>query len=133
MVVLDPQAKYVPGATSHAAGLETEWAQENYDDLIDQFPSTSYTPEILIPVADEKKFALMADILGKAKFTGGTASTLDGLRIDYTNGWGLIRASNTTPNLTLRFEAETDDGLAAIKQQFLTALTPFIHQLENYL
>jgi phosphomannomutase/phosphoglucomutase len=75
----------------------------------------------------------MAHILGKAKFTGGTASTLDGLRIDYTNGWGLIRASNTTPNLTLRFEAETDDGLAAIKQQFLTALTPFIHQLENYL
>jgi len=108
-------------------------SEHSLDDLIDQFPSTSYTPEILIPVADEKKFALMADILGKAKFTGGSASTLDGLRIDYTDGWGLIRASNTTPNLTLRFEAETDDGLTAIKQQFLTALTPFIHQLENYL
>jgi phosphomannomutase/phosphoglucomutase len=108
-------------------------SEHSLDDLIDQFPSTSYTPEILIPVADETKFALMADILGKAKFTGGRASTLDGLRIDYTDGWGLIRASNTTPNLTLRFEAETDDGLTAIKQQFLTALTPFIHQLENYL
>ena len=55
------------------------------------------------------------------------------MRVEYPGGWGLIRASNTTPNLTLRFEADDDIQLAAIKARFRKELNPFINQLEDYI
>ncbi|WP_236744598.1 hypothetical protein [Marinobacter similis] len=52
------------------------------------------------------------------QFGDGNISTIDGIRVDYADGWGLCRASNTTPVLVLRFEAETDEGLERIKGIF---------------
>lgn len=76
------------------------------------------TPEIALPVADEKKFAVVERILQLADFPDARLITLDGLRVEWDRGWGLVRASNTSPKLLLRFEAEDESALAEIKQQF---------------
>ncbi len=83
------------------------------------------TPEIRIDCEEEKKFKLIeeASLILQSK-TGSDAkiTTIDGLRVDYSNGWGLIRASNTQPVIVMRFEAESDDILQKIQKDFETAL-----------
>ena len=64
----------------------------------------------------------MKDFVNNAKFEGGSKVTIDGLRVDFDDGWGLIRASNTTPKLVLRFEAKTPSKLEEIKNMFLNQL-----------
>ncbi|MCB1675021.1 MAG: phosphomannomutase/phosphoglucomutase, partial [Halioglobus sp.] len=88
------------------------------DEAIAAFPATVNTPEILIPVPDEDKFDLMAKIVGSADFATGKVNTMDGIRVDFSDGWGLVRASNTTPALTARFEADTREALEAIMAEF---------------
>ena len=88
------------------------------DEAIADFPATVNTPEILIPVPDEDKFELMEKIIGSADFATGKVNTMDGIRVDFSDGWGLIRASNTTPALTARFEADTQEALEAIMGEF---------------
>ena len=53
-----------------------------------------------------------------ADFKDATLTTIDGLRVDFADGWGLVRASNTEPALTLRFEADSDESLENIKSAF---------------
>lgn len=88
------------------------------------FPVALSTPEINITVGDERKFTLI-DTLQQASNWGEGAEcfTLDGVRVDYPYGWGLVRASNTTPVLVLRFEADTAEQLAQIQQVFRAQLT----------
>ena len=95
---------------------------ESIDDIFHHFPEGVNTPEILLPLPDDKKFAFMERLVETAHFADAVVSTLDGLRVTFSHGWGLIRASNTTPNLTLRFESTTDAGLEAIRQQVREAL-----------
>ena len=115
--------------------LSTEWRGQisSLDQIIAEFKETSYTPEILVPVVEDDKFEIMETLASQCNFTGGTISFLDGLRVEYGNGWGLIRASNTTPNLTLRFEAENDVELEIIKQHFHSALSPFINNIDDHI
>ena len=87
----------------------------------------------MIPIAEKDKFAFIQRLTDNAEFAGATINTLDGLRVNFDHGWGLVRASNTTPNLTLRFEAENDYFLRSIQQQFCEELRPFINNLEDYL
>ena len=76
------------------------------------------TPEILIPVEDHRKFEIVEKLARCASFNGGAADTTDGIRIDFADGWGLVRASNTSPKLSLRFEAETKSALTRITYLF---------------
>ncbi len=76
------------------------------------------TPEYAVTVPDDRKFALIDEIIALADFPDADLITLDGLRVEFPEGWGLIRASNTSPALLLRFEAEDEDTLTAIKAQF---------------
>ena len=101
--------------------------------IINEFKSSAYTPEILIPVAETEKFALMKQIITYCDFKGAIINTIDGLRVEYPLGWGLIRASNTSANLTMRFEADNKDELARIKKLFSHELRPFINQVDQYL
>src|SRR5690606_19864103 len=91
---------------------------QKIDDIFATFPQLLTTPEIKIAVAEKDKFALIARLAESGDFANGTATTIDGLRIDYTKGWGLVRASNTSPALTLRFEAESPEALEKIQQIF---------------
>ena len=88
------------------------------DDTIAEFPATISTPEILIPVAEDRKFVLIENIIRNADFSSGKVNTMDGIRVDFNQGWGLLRASNTSPALTARFEADTEEALEDIKTEF---------------
>ena len=75
----------------------------------------------------------MQTLLSGCQFDGAQIVSLDGLRAEYPYGWGLIRASNTSANLTLRFEADDDASLEKVKQAFRRELAPFINQIEDYI
>jgi phosphomannomutase/phosphoglucomutase len=86
------------------------------------FPLDISTPEINVTVTDENKFRLVDRLQRDGVWGEANLTTLDGVRVDYPKGWGLVRASNTTPVLVLRFEAETEDELERIKEVFRAQL-----------
>ncbi|TDT40300.1 phosphomannomutase [Halospina denitrificans] len=88
------------------------------DAVFAEFPEDESTPEINLPVPDDAKFALIERLANDGDFGDATITDIDGIRVDYPDGWGLCRASNTTPNLVLRFEAESIEGLERIKAIF---------------
>lgn len=91
---------------------------DSLDDMIDVFPVTVNTPEILIPVAEKDKYPLMDRIVRNTDFSYGKVNTMDGIRVDFADGWGLLRASNTNPALTARFEANDQEALDMIISEF---------------
>ncbi|HEY0961846.1 MAG TPA: phosphomannomutase/phosphoglucomutase [Pseudomonadales bacterium] len=95
-------------------------------DILERMPPGCSTPELFIPVAEQDKFALMERLVQELRFDGGNVNYLDGIRVDLAQGWGLIRPSNTTPNLVLRFEADSAEDLARIQQEFRTKLAPLM-------
>ncbi|MDX1451858.1 MAG: phosphomannomutase/phosphoglucomutase [Oleiphilaceae bacterium] len=93
------------------------------DAVFADFPEDVSTPEINITVTDESKFSIVEKLCAqKDQFAEANVSTIDGLRVDYPNGWGLCRASNTTPVLVLRFEADDEQALESIKDAFKRVL-----------
>lgn len=92
------------------------------DLLLQHLPVSCSTPELFIAVGEAEKFPVMERIKAALHFNDARISLLDGVRADFDHGWGLIRASNTTPSLVLRFEADNDSALQQIQQQFRTAL-----------
>ncbi len=85
-------------------------------------PGGHCTPELSLPMQEGEPQSFMAEFLGKAQFPGAEIHTLDGLRADFADGWGLVRASNTTPSLVMRFEADTEAALVRIQDQFRQAM-----------
>ncbi|NWO05045.1 MAG: phosphomannomutase/phosphoglucomutase [Alteromonadaceae bacterium] len=88
------------------------------DDVFADFPEDISTPELNVEVTESEKFGIIERLGEQGDFGDGSISNIDGIRVDYTDGWGLCRASNTTPMLVLRFEAETEDALERIKAVF---------------
>ena len=76
------------------------------------------TPEIKVKVTDESKFNIVDDVKAYATSKGYNILDIDGVRVQFEDGWALVRASNTGPNLTLRFEANTHERLEEIKNEF---------------
>lgn len=90
-------------------------------------PNGVSTPELKIPMAEGAHYAFIERLRERAQFPDARLSTIDGVRADYPDGWGLIRASNTTPVLVLRFDADTEDALLRIQNIFraqILALDP---------
>jgi len=97
------------------------------DELFAQFPSTYATPELKVNTTERKKFDIIEKLAANADFSDGTITDIDGVRVDYEDGWGLIRASNTSPVLSLRFEADSEEALNRIQDRFakeLSAIDP---------
>ncbi len=102
----------------------------NVDQVFSAFPVSHSTPEITVEVTDENKFAIIERLQREAKWGDASITTLDGVRADYPKGWGLVRASNTTPMLVLRFEGDSPEDLAQIQALFreqILALEPDIN------
>jgi phosphomannomutase/phosphoglucomutase len=82
-------------------------------------------------MAEGEHHAFMRRLLAKQhRFSGAQLTTLDGLRADFEDGWGLVRASNTTPGLTLRFEAQDAQAMQRIQGEFralLLGIEPNLH------
>jgi phosphomannomutase/phosphoglucomutase len=95
-------------------GIEDRHSDEVFDDFLEDVS----TPELNVEVTEASKFGIIERLSARGKFGGGSISTLDGVRVEYGDGWGLCRASNTTPALVLRFEAESEEALARIKTVF---------------
>ena len=88
-------------------------------DIFDEIPVNVSTPEINIHLEKHgQQFEAMEKLSNNINFPGSNINTIDGVRVDYENCWGLVRASNTTPCLVLRFEANDDEALNEIKNKF---------------
>ncbi|MET0755079.1 MAG: phosphomannomutase/phosphoglucomutase [Pseudoxanthomonas sp.] len=90
---------------------------ETPSEVLNALPNALSTPEIKVPVAGNAHEIVERFVSG-AHFEGARLTTIDGLRADWEDGWGLVRASNTTPILVLRFEADNREALARIKDDF---------------
>ncbi len=88
------------------------------------------TPELNIETTDAAKFGLVDKLCAAANEFGGSATTLDGIRVDYPDGWGLLRASNTTPVLVARFEGKDTAALERIKTTFREQLSAVDNSLD---
>jgi len=93
----------------------------------DTLPHLHSTPELKAPCPDEKKFEVVAELAREFRGRYETID-IDGVRILFPEGWGLVRASNTNPYLTLRFEARSEQGLAEMMTVVYDALRryPFV-------
>ena len=108
-----------------AADVEGRTAQQVFDSL----PKGVSTPELKIAMAEGEHYRFIEKFKEKSSFEGARVTTIDGVRADWPDGWGLVRASNTTPVLVLRFDADNDAALQRIQTTFrrqLLALDPKI-------
>ena len=103
---------------------------ENLSSIFGNLPKAFSTPEINIEVEESQKFKIVNEFIKNAKFQEGNKITIDGLRVDFKDGWGLLRASNTTPKLVLRFEAKTSERLDEIQKLFLGQLKQIDESIE---
>jgi phosphomannomutase/phosphoglucomutase len=97
-------------------------SDKSISDLIAVLPKSFSTPELNILVSDETKFDIVESFAKNCSLKGEKI-TIDGLRINFDNGWGLIRASNTTPKLVLRFEGDSLKDMEEIKSKFISELS----------
>lgn len=85
-------------------------------------PTSPATPELALELDEGEPAKLVAALQQSEAFAGAKVIDIDGLRVELDEGWGLVRASNTTPSLTFRFEADTESALQAIQQRFATVI-----------
>jgi phosphomannomutase len=91
--------------------------------LLNALPTSFSTPELNVPCAEGEHHAVVEKLRQTATFEGALeVTTIDGLRADYADGFGLVRASNTTPVLVLRFEGHTPEALKRIQDHFMAAI-----------
>ena len=95
--------------------------------IFDALPDSVNTPELRIDFAEGEHYTFMEKLQKVADFGDASVSKIDGLRVDYADGFGLIRPSNTTPILVLRFEADSQAAIERIQNDFKTA----IHQIDT--
>ena len=91
--------------------------------ILDALPTSFSTPELNVKCAEGEPHRLVEQLIGRAKFDPpAEITTIDGVRVDWPDGFGLVRASNTTPVLVLRFEGHTEDALHRIEKAMLELL-----------
>ena len=91
-------------------------------ELFREIPETFSTAEIKVPVPESEKFGVVDRLVADFQNRGFEVATIDGARVRTPEGWGLVRASNTTANLTVRLEAGTPEGLETLKNLFVEVL-----------
>jgi phosphomannomutase / phosphoglucomutase len=101
--------------------------EKTLSQLLSDLPKSYSTPELRVPCPDEQKFDVVADV---AKYFSATNEviTIDGARILFDHGWGLVRASNTQAILVLRFEADSDEHLDEIRNIVESKVNEFINK-----
>ena len=91
--------------------------------VLDALPTSFSTPELNVKCAEGEPHGLVAQLVARAAFAApAVVNTIDGIRVDWPDGFGLIRASNTTPVLVLRFEGHTSEALHRIEAEMLALL-----------
>jgi phosphomannomutase/phosphoglucomutase len=112
------------GLYAGARLLELASRMQNITQTLNALPQSKSTPELNVALAEGENHALVARMQAEAQWPGASqVITIDGVRVEYPDGFGLCRASNTTPVLVLRFEAENDAALARIQRAIGDAIT----------
>ncbi|MCX8074988.1 MAG: phosphomannomutase/phosphoglucomutase [Clostridia bacterium] len=91
-------------------------------ELLDGINKYYSTPEIKIKSSDDEKFGIIANVRKYCEEKGYNINTIDGVRAEFDNGWALVRASNTGPDITVRFEGKTEDDMKKIEEEFMGLL-----------
>ena len=94
-------------------------------EVLSRLPGGVATHEMRIDLEEGEQIAYMERLLSEPRLEDGKATTIDGLRVDFPDGWGLVRASNTQPTLVLVFEAQDEAGLERIASEFRERLKRF--------
>ncbi len=111
------------GLYAGARLLECLSKQSDANGMLNGLPNSINTPELQIKLKEGESYALITQLQKEAKFTDvQDIITIDGLRVEYADGFGLMRSSNTTPVVVLRFEADNEEALARIQQDFRRVL-----------
>ena len=119
------------GIYSAARLLEILAADERTpEEVLSSLPNSVNTPELKVEMKEGENHTFIAEMQEKAKFADSKSTTIDGLRVDFVDGWGLVRASNTTPILVLRFEADSKQSLQRIKALFSQQMLAINDQLK---
>ena len=105
-------------------------SDSSIDQMISKLPELFSTPELNIHVSDDIKFDIVQKFAEECLLDGNQI-TIDGLRIEFSNGWGLLRASNTTPKLVLRFEGDSEDDLKTIQENFLNEFKRICPEIDS--
>ena len=92
--------------------------QQAPGEIFAQLPDTINTPELRLDMDEGAHYELVENLIKNAEFPDASVSNIDGLRVDFEDGFGLVRASNTTPMLILRFEADNQSALERIQNRF---------------
>jgi phosphomannomutase len=98
--------------------------------ILNALPTSFSTPELKVQMEEGENHDFVEAFKEKARFDGARITTIDGLRADFDDGWGLVRASNTTPVLVVRFDAETEEALIRIKASFRSKMLDVKPDLE---
>ena len=111
------------GMYAGARLLEIVSQVDDPSELLNALPNSISTPELNIKLKEGENYALIERLQRNARFDGASeVITLDGLRVEYPDGFGLARASNTTPVIVLRFEADDEAALLRIQEDFRKVL-----------
>ena len=98
-------------------------------EIFGDFPESFSTPELNITVTDENKFEIIDRFMANSDIDGDKI-LIDGLRVNFNDGWGLLRASNTTPKLVLRFEGDTEESMNRIQNEFISELSRICPEID---
>ena len=94
--------------------------------MLDNINKYYSTEEIKVLVPDEKKFKIIDNMIAYSKNKGYNTVTIDGMKAKFEDGFALVRASNTGPNITMRYEAKTEARLAELQKEFSDILNKYI-------
>lgn len=95
---------------------------QTLNEITKKLPHYYNTGEIKVKTTDEKKFKIVEGIKNYCNTHNYEYSTIDGIKVFKNDGWALVRASNTGPNLTLRFESNSESGLKKLQKEFMDVL-----------
>lgn len=119
------------GIYSAARLLEILAADERSpEEVLKSLPNSVSTPELKVEMEEGENHVFVAAMQEKARFSEAKLTTIDGIRADFADGWGLVRASNTTPILVLRFDANSEESLQRIQDVFKQQMLAINDQLK---
>ena len=117
-----------PYAAVRAAEILAK-SNRSISEIFREFPESFSTPELNITVTDESKFEIIDRFMANSNIDGDKI-LIDGLRVNFNDGWGLLRASNTTPKLVLRFEGDTEESMNRIQNEFISELSRICPEID---
>ncbi|MFC3195402.1 phosphomannomutase/phosphoglucomutase [Marinicella sediminis] len=104
--------------------------EQTPEEVFAELPNSVNTPELKVHMKEGEHYMFMDEFISRAEFPDAKITTIDGIRADFAKGWGLVRCSNTTPCLVIRFDADDEETLEKIKAEFRTQLLSVSDNLE---